>query len=67
MHESISKIRNAIRFVCASPSRMDRFKNVIKEARIQEKCTMQLDVPIRWNYIYIILESALKFQKAFKR
>ena len=37
MHESISKIRNAIRFVRVSPSRMDRFRNVIKEARIQEK------------------------------
>ena len=33
MNESISKIRNAIRFVHASPGHMDRFRNVIKEAR----------------------------------
>ncbi|XP_072066709.1 zinc finger BED domain-containing protein RICESLEEPER 2-like [Arachis hypogaea] len=67
MHESISKIRNAIRYVCASPSRMNRFKNFIKEARIQDKCTVQLDVPTRWNSTYTMLESGLKFQKTFKR
>ncbi|XP_072060642.1 zinc finger BED domain-containing protein RICESLEEPER 2-like [Arachis hypogaea] len=67
MHESISKIRNAIRYVRASPSRMNRFKNFIKEARIQDKCTVQLDVPTRWNSTYTMLESGLKFQKAFKR
>ncbi|XP_025684611.1 zinc finger BED domain-containing protein RICESLEEPER 1-like [Arachis hypogaea] len=67
MHESISKIRNAIRYVRASPSCMNRFKNFIKEARIQDKCTVQLDVPTRWNSTYTMLESGLKFQKAFKR
>ncbi|XP_052111497.1 zinc finger BED domain-containing protein RICESLEEPER 2-like [Arachis duranensis] len=67
MHESISKIRNAIRYVRASPSRMNRFKNFIKEARIQDKCTVQLDVPTRWNFTYTMLKSGLKFQKAFKR
>ncbi|XP_057730888.1 zinc finger BED domain-containing protein RICESLEEPER 2-like [Arachis stenosperma] len=67
MHESISKIRNAIRYVRASPSRMNRFKNFIKEARIQDKCIVQLDVPTRWNSTYTMLESGLKFQKAFKR
>ncbi|RYR58627.1 hypothetical protein Ahy_A05g024486 isoform C [Arachis hypogaea] len=67
MHESISKIRNAIRYVRASPSRMNRFKNFIKEVRIQDKCTVQLDVSTRWNSTYTMLESGLKFQKAFKR
>ena len=67
MHDSISKIRNAVRYVRASPGRMDRFKSMIKEARIQEKCTVQLDVPTRWNSTFLMLESALKFQKAFKR
>ncbi|XP_057740345.1 zinc finger BED domain-containing protein RICESLEEPER 2-like [Arachis stenosperma] len=67
MHESISKIRNAIRYVRASPSHMNRFKIFIKEARIQDKCTVQLDVPTRWNSTYTMVESGLKFQKAFKR
>ena len=67
-HPSISsRIRNAVRYVRASPSRMERFKICISEARILDKSTMQLDVPTRWNSTYIMLESALKFQKAFKR
>ncbi|XP_072087846.1 zinc finger BED domain-containing protein RICESLEEPER 2-like [Arachis hypogaea] len=66
MHESSSKIRNAIRYVRASPSHMNRFKNFIKEARIQDKCTVQLNVPTRWNSTYTMLESGLKFQKVFK-
>ncbi|XP_050895477.1 zinc finger BED domain-containing protein RICESLEEPER 2-like [Lathyrus oleraceus] len=66
-HSSISKIRNAVRYVRASPGRMDRFKTCIKEVRLQEKSIVQLDVSTRWNSTYIMLESALKFQKAFKR
>ncbi|XP_057760663.1 zinc finger BED domain-containing protein RICESLEEPER 2-like [Arachis stenosperma] len=67
VNESISKTRNAIRYVRTSPSHMNRFKNFIKEARIQDKCTVQLDVPTRWNSTYTMLESGLKFLKAFKR
>ena len=66
-HSSISKIRNAVRYVRASPGRMDRFKTCIKEVRLQEKSIVQLDVSTRWNSTYIMLESALKVQKAFKR
>nr|KYP73700.1 Putative AC9 transposase [Cajanus cajan] len=52
-HESISRIRNVVRYVRASPSRMDRFKICIKEARIVDKSTMQLDVSTRWElYLY---------------
>ena len=61
MHDSISKIRNAVRYVRTSPGHMDIFRNMIKETRIQKKCTMQLDVPSRWNTTYLIIESALKF------
>ncbi|CAJ2643835.1 unnamed protein product [Trifolium pratense] len=67
MHSSISKIRSAVRFVRASANRLDRFKVCIKETRIQDKSTVQYDCPTRWNSTYIMLESALKFQKAFKR
>lgn len=64
---SIGKIRNAARYILASPSFMDRFKIWIQEARIVDKSIMQLDFPTRWNSTYKMLESALKFQKAFQR
>ena len=66
MHESIVKIRNAVRHVRASPGRTERFKTMIKEARILEKGTVHLDVPTMWNSTFLMLENALKFQKAFK-
>jgi hypothetical protein len=66
-HSSIRKIRNAVNYVRKSPGRLERFKTCIKEARIQEKSIVKLDVSTRWNSTYIMLESALKFQKAFKR
>nr|KYP44899.1 hypothetical protein KK1_033580 [Cajanus cajan] len=35
--ESISRTRNVVRYVHASPARMDRFKICIKEARLIDK------------------------------
>ncbi|KAG5116840.1 hypothetical protein JHK84_042953 [Glycine max] len=66
-HSSIRKIRNVVKYVRASPDHMDRFKIFIKEAKLVEKSIMQLDVSTRSNSTYIMLESALKFQKVFKR
>ncbi|GAU23634.1 hypothetical protein TSUD_386230 [Trifolium subterraneum] len=66
-HSSIRKIRNAVNNVRKSSGRLERFKTCIKEARIQEKSIVKLDVSTRWNSTYIMLESALKFQKAFKK
>ncbi|XP_025678841.1 zinc finger BED domain-containing protein RICESLEEPER 2-like [Arachis hypogaea] len=67
MHESILKIRNVVRYVRASPGRTERFKTMIKETKIMEKGTVHLDVPTRWNSTFLMHESALKFQKVFKR
>lgn len=66
-HDSVTRIRNVVRFVHSSPSCMDRFRTFIKDCRIQDNCTVQLDVPTRWNSTYLMLETALKFHRAFKR
>ncbi|GKV13314.1 hypothetical protein SLEP1_g24341 [Rubroshorea leprosula] len=67
LHDSILKIRNAIRYVRASPSRMQRFKGCVEREKIQCKSLVCLDVSTRWNSTYLMLEAALKFQKAFER
>lgn len=46
-HSAISKIRNVLRHVRASPGRMDRFKTHINETMLQEKSIVDLDVSTR--------------------
>lgn len=67
MHDSLIKIRNAVRYVRASPSRMQRFKACVEREKIQSKSLVCLDVPTRWNSTFLMLEAAIKFQKAFER
>ncbi|KAF7839297.1 zinc finger BED domain-containing protein RICESLEEPER 2-like [Senna tora] len=67
MHESITKIRNAVRYVRASLARMKKFKECVEKEKIQSTSMVQLDVPTRWNSTYLMLDSALKFEKAFSR
>ncbi|XP_054806276.1 zinc finger BED domain-containing protein RICESLEEPER 2-like [Prosopis cineraria] len=65
--DTLTRIRNAVRYIRASPLRFQKFKSCVEQTRIQEKDIVKLDCPTRWNSTYMMLESALKFQKAFKR
>ncbi|KAK3189129.1 hypothetical protein Dsin_028690 [Dipteronia sinensis] len=65
-HESISKIRNVVRYVRGSPARLQKFKSCAEREKISSKKLLCLDVPTRWNSTYLMLESAEKFQKAFE-
>ncbi|TXG46520.1 hypothetical protein EZV62_006732 [Acer yangbiense] len=67
LHDSIVAIRNAVKFVKSSPSRLDRFKKAVANEKIGTKGLVVLDVPTRWNSTYLMLESALKLRKAFQR
>ncbi|KAM6564201.1 hypothetical protein CsatB_030096 [Cannabis sativa] len=66
-NESIAAIRNAVKYVRSSPSRLLAFKECVKAEDIECKGLLCLDVPTRWNSTYLMLECALKFQKAFDR
>ncbi|XP_062099854.1 zinc finger BED domain-containing protein RICESLEEPER 2-like [Humulus lupulus] len=65
-HDSIASIRHAVRYVKSSPARLKRFKEVVIEERIECKRLLCLDVQMRWNSTYLMLNIALKFQKAFE-
>ncbi|KAL0015202.1 hypothetical protein SO802_002271 [Lithocarpus litseifolius] len=67
IHNSIVKVRNAVRYVKLSPKRMDRFKEAVEDEKIQSKSLLSLDVPTRWNSTYLMLEAAKKFETAFDR
>ncbi|TYK18971.1 zinc finger BED domain-containing protein RICESLEEPER 2-like [Cucumis melo var. makuwa] len=45
---------------------MAKFKACVKQEKIQCKALVCLDVATRWNSTYLMLEHAIKFEKAFK-
>ena len=65
--ESIVKVRNAVRYVRSSPSRLEKFKLCVNYMKIDTKKLVSLDVQTRWNSTYLMLESAEKFQATFLR
>ncbi|KAF7812598.1 zinc finger BED domain-containing protein RICESLEEPER 2-like [Senna tora] len=67
LHNSISAIRNDVRYVRSSPTRLQRFKDLVQKEKIDCKALVCLDIVTRWNSTYLMLEHALKFQKVFDR
>ncbi|CAL9029688.1 unnamed protein product [Prunus brigantina] len=67
VEKSILCIRNAVKYVRSSLKRLKDFKSCVKKEQIECKGLVVLDVPTRWNSTYMMLEAALKFEKAFWR
>ncbi|XP_038889379.1 zinc finger BED domain-containing protein RICESLEEPER 2-like [Benincasa hispida] len=67
INDSLVRIRDAVRFVRSSPARLVTFKKCITEENIDSKSMLCLDVPIRWNSTYLMLEAVVKFEKVFER
>ncbi|KAK1385095.1 hypothetical protein POM88_022830 [Heracleum sosnowskyi] len=65
--KSIEVIRNAVKYVRASASRFDTFRTCVEMEKIDSKCMPTMDVDTRWNSTYLMLESAVNFEKAFER
>ena len=63
----VVKIRNAIRFVRSSPSRLLAFKKCAEKLYIECKKSLCFDFENRWNSTYLMLEAAEKFEKVFMR
>uniref|UniRef100_A0A803NBW0 BED-type domain-containing protein n=1 Tax=Chenopodium quinoa TaxID=63459 RepID=A0A803NBW0_CHEQI len=67
VNESITRVRQAVRFIKQSPSRLVRFKKCVVEEKINSKKLLCLDVPTRWNSTFLMLDAALVFEYAFER
>ncbi|XP_074328028.1 zinc finger BED domain-containing protein RICESLEEPER 2-like [Apium graveolens] len=67
MHDSIAAIRTSVRYIRSSPSRLQKFRSCVEKEKIDYKGGLVLDVQTRWNSTYLMLDVALKFEKAFTR
>jgi hypothetical protein len=66
VHDSITNVRNAVRYVKSSSARLSKFKECVERGKIQSKKMVCLDVCTIWNSTYLMLSTAEKFQRAFE-
>ena len=64
---SIKKIRDVVKYIRSSPQRLDMFKQCAEKSDIKFTKSLQLDCPTRWNSTYLMLETAMLYQKAFDK
>ncbi|XP_073017778.1 zinc finger BED domain-containing protein RICESLEEPER 2-like [Primulina eburnea] len=67
INESVSRVRNAVKYVRQSPSRLIKFKEYVEIEKIESKNSLCLDVSTRWNSTFLMLNVTQKFERAFDR
>ncbi|XP_024179003.1 zinc finger BED domain-containing protein DAYSLEEPER-like [Rosa chinensis] len=67
LDKSVVSIRNAVRYVRSSSSRLDTFKMCVEKEILDVRKVCILDVPTRWNSTFLMLETAMELRKAFDR
>ena len=64
--DTIDQIKESIKYVRGSESRMIKFKQCIEQVGgIDASSVLSIDVPTRWNSTFFMLQSALKYQRGF--
>ncbi|VVA32625.1 PREDICTED: zinc finger BED domain-containing [Prunus dulcis] len=60
-------ISNLVRYIHSSATRLANWRKCVSFENLDIKGIVPLDVCTRWNSTYLLLEGALKYQKAFER
>lgn len=63
----ISNVRDSVKYLKGSPSRMDNFYKIAHQLRVSTTKNLVLDVATRWNSTYAMLESAINYKEVFPR
>ncbi|CAN6924388.1 unnamed protein product [Brassica oleracea] len=64
--KSIISVRNAVKYVRSSNTRLESFKRWVEAEKIT-RGSVVLDCVTRWNSTYLMLKSALEYQLAFDK
>lgn len=67
MCHPVNRIRNAIKYVRASPMRLKVFKKCVELSKVDSKGLLNVDVSTRWNSTFVMLNTAEKFERAFEQ
>lgn len=62
---SIGKIRESIKYVRGSQGRKQKFLDCVAQVSLECKRGLRQDVPTRWNSTFLMLDSAIYYQRAF--
>ncbi|CAN1249323.1 Zinc finger BED domain-containing protein RICESLEEPER 2 [Linum perenne] len=63
---SVRRVREAVRWVVASPSREQSFQKIVDFKELESSRKLCLDVPTRWNSTFLMLDVAALYESAFK-
>ncbi|KAM3220921.1 hypothetical protein P3L10_020189 [Capsicum annuum] len=66
-NEFISRVRNVVKYVKSSSARIASYKSYVEKVKLDTNGLLSLDVEPRWNSTYLMLNTAVKFEKAFSR
>ena len=64
---AIGRVRDIVKTVTSSPSRMQIFNSVVERLGLKTKSGLVLDVPHRWNATYDMIHEALEYKIALNR
>ncbi|KAM0864487.1 hypothetical protein ACQ4PT_043886 [Festuca glaucescens] len=64
---SIKRVRAAVRYIRNGGTRLEKFKEILEEEKVDNKTFLKNDVPTRWNSTYIMLKAANVYEKVFTR
>lgn len=64
---SVCELRAAVRYIRNGPSRITRFKELAELEKVDSEAFLSLDICTRWNSTYLMLKTAINFEKVFAR
>ncbi|ONM16336.1 Zinc finger BED domain-containing protein DAYSLEEPER [Zea mays] len=66
-HGAIDKIRDLVRHIISSPSRIQAFNEIAERSGLSSKAGLILDVPNRWNSTHNMIMEAIEYKVVLKR